>query len=137
VARIPSTGDLVVIWNQVSAEEILHGLKRSRLSVAISRDRGVTWEKHKTLECTALPDVARIGPPPIGHYKALDDVGEIPLDFGCFDYPNIEFVDDLVLFTYMVHTIRPGSGWTENIGIVGERDVFSKLNAVRLSELYE
>ena len=137
VARIPSTSDLVVVWNQVSAEEIQRGLKRSRMSVAISEDKGRTWIKHKTLEVTALPDVEKIDPPPIGHYHSLEDVGEIPKDFGCFDYPNIEFVDDLILFSYNVHTLHPESGWTENISILGARDMYSKLVALPVSWLYE
>ncbi len=105
--------------------------------MAISEDKGRTWIKHKTLEVTALPDVAKIDPPPIGHYHSREDVGEIPEDFGCFDYPNIEFADDLILFSYNVHALHPESGWTENISIMGARDVYSKLVALPVSWLYE
>ena len=38
--RIPATGDLICVWNQVSREEIRRGHRRGRLSAAISRDSG-------------------------------------------------------------------------------------------------
>ena len=44
IRRVPSKGDLVMIWNQISGEEILRGLKRSRICVAISSDGGYVDE---------------------------------------------------------------------------------------------
>ena len=38
IRRIPSTGDLLLIWNQASRAEIESGYERSRLSVAISNN---------------------------------------------------------------------------------------------------
>ena len=70
--RIPSTGDLLCIWNQVSAEEIRGGWNRCRMSCAISKDDGKTWTHFKNLE--SLNDIARIEPPPLG--SALDATGE-------------------------------------------------------------
>ena len=40
---VPGTGDLVCVWNQVSAREIEAGGRRCRLSSAVSRDGGATW----------------------------------------------------------------------------------------------
>ena len=40
--RIPQTGDLICVWNQVSHAEIRRGYLRGRLSAAISRDSGAT-----------------------------------------------------------------------------------------------
>lgn len=45
VKRIPSTGDLVTVWNE-STE------KRWPLNVAISKDDGQTWGRSKTLDVT-------------------------------------------------------------------------------------
>lgn len=45
VKRIPSTGDLLLVWNNNKTKEI-----RTPLNIAISKDEGKTWEKVKTLE---------------------------------------------------------------------------------------
>jgi len=137
VRRIPTTGDLLIVWNQMSADEILNGLKRARLTTAISRDDGETWGSVRTLEHTAVPEVGRIEPPPIRTYHSHDDVGEIPVDFGCFDYPNVAFVGDTVLFTHGVHEMRPMSEWSDGTPIHGERDMYGKLKALPVSWLYE
>ena len=59
--RIPRTGDLLLVWNQVSAEEILNGLHRHRLSTAISKDQGETWGHFRNLE--SLDNRAQIAAP--------------------------------------------------------------------------
>lgn len=59
--RIPQTGDLLLVWNQVSAEEILTGLHRHRLSTAISKDQGETWGHFRNLE--SLDNRAQIAAP--------------------------------------------------------------------------
>lgn len=43
IARIPSTGDLLIVWNNNPRE-------RCPLNTAISRDEGETWENIRTLE---------------------------------------------------------------------------------------
>ena len=45
IARIPSTGDLLMVWNNNGI-----GQKRTPLNIAISRDEGKTWGHIKTLE---------------------------------------------------------------------------------------
>jgi len=45
ITRIPSTGDLLMVWNNNGIDQ-----KRSPLSIAISRDEGTTWEKIKNIE---------------------------------------------------------------------------------------
>ena len=47
----------------MSAWETLQGLYRHRLSWAISKDEGLTWQNHKNLE--SLDDVSYIEPTPI------------------------------------------------------------------------
>lgn len=44
IARIPSTGDLLLVWNNSISET------RTPLNIAISKDDGKTWERIKTLE---------------------------------------------------------------------------------------
>lgn len=45
IKRIPSTGDLLLVWNNNGLNQ-----KRTPLSTAISKDEGKTWEKVKNLE---------------------------------------------------------------------------------------
>ena len=74
VKRIPQTGDLLLVWNNVS--EPWTGwdtLRRSPLNAAISRDEGKTWQNVKTIE----DDPAR-----------------------WFCYAAIAFLDDRVLLAY-------------------------------------
>ena len=51
----------MVFWTQASVDERERFLTRHRLSCAISRDDGVTWEKFKNLE--SLDGVSRVSPP--------------------------------------------------------------------------
>ena len=50
IERIPSTGDLVVLWNDHSDLPAVQRKARTPFSVAISRDDGTTWEKAKTID---------------------------------------------------------------------------------------
>jgi hypothetical protein len=101
--RIPKTGDLMVVWNQVSREEIRRGYRRGRLSVAISKDSGATWENFKTLEVSeGLEDVDRIPPEfPIKMVRARDWVGQLPEGWAFFHYANLNFAGDKVFISYL------------------------------------
>lgn len=48
--RIPSTGDLLLIWNHTYRAGAGHGGKRTPLTAAISTDEGRTWEFERNLE---------------------------------------------------------------------------------------
>lgn len=48
--RIPSTGDLLLIWNNVYTPGSGHGGKRTPLTAAISSDEGETWKLVRNLE---------------------------------------------------------------------------------------
>lgn len=48
--RIPSTGDLLLIWNDHSGEYAKFGNKRTPLTTAISHDEGNSWGRKKILE---------------------------------------------------------------------------------------
>ncbi|MBI2498073.1 MAG: exo-alpha-sialidase [Opitutae bacterium] len=58
LVRRPGTGDLLAIWTQVSAFEVMQGLYRHRLTCAVSHDGGVTWTNHRNFE--SLDDTTRI-----------------------------------------------------------------------------
>ena len=51
--RIPSTGDLMLIWNDTYVDGQGHGGKRTPLRAAISKDEGETWVHYRTLESNA------------------------------------------------------------------------------------
>jgi hypothetical protein len=101
--RISKTGDLMVIWNQVSREEVQRGYRRGRLSAAISKDNGASWENFKTLELSeGLEDRVQIPPEyPIRLARARDDVGELPEGWAYFHYANMSFVGDKVFISYL------------------------------------
>ncbi len=120
--RIPQTGDLMCVWNQVSREEIRRGYRRGRLSVAISRDSGESWENFKTLEVSeGIEDVARIAPEyPLTPVVALPEVGQLPKGFATFDYPNVRFAQDKVYIMYSRSWIAPSANPEEALTL-GER----------------
>jgi sialidase-1 len=55
IRRIPATGDLLLIWNNVHDAGAGHGGARTPLNTAISTDDGQTWRNVKVLE----PDLQR------------------------------------------------------------------------------
>src|ERR1700728_1289998 len=103
LGRIPSTGDLLIVWNQTSPEECLNGLMRHRLSMAVSRDGGRTWEHFRNLE--SLDDRSHVEPPPPEPkvYLMRDSKFIQPIDHqryrhapGCLriSYPTVAFWKD-------------------------------------------
>ncbi len=103
LVRIPQTGDLLCVWNQVSAEEIRRGFARGRLSAAISRDSGQTWENFKTLEVQeGMADVARVAPefPIPRRVKGRPGLGQFPNGYAKFDYPNVDVIGEKVFIRY-------------------------------------
>lgn len=58
--RIPSTGDLMLIWNDNHQPGAGHGGKRTPLTVAISDDEGQTWKQNKLLEADPEYDYSYI-----------------------------------------------------------------------------
>jgi len=110
ICRLPETGDLMLLWNQHSRAEIRRGFRRSRLSTAISRDEGETWEYFRNLEAIrCMADTTRVPvesdlTPVVGD----DDVGELPEDYANFHYPAIAVVDDEVFINYPYNGFRVG-----------------------------
>ena len=110
--RIPSTGDLLMVWNQSSRQEMMMGLHRHRLSCAISGDEGQSWENFKNLE--SLDDVTIIPPPPAdltapvqpyesyGCYQPSSDLERYHRAPGVLRicYPSVAFVGDEAITVY-------------------------------------
>jgi hypothetical protein len=82
IKRIPSTGDLLLVWNNSPGSPVDTG-KRTPLNTAVSKDEGKTWENIKTIE--ANPD-------------------------GWYCYTAIEFVDDQVLLAHSADNLKTGNG---------------------------
>ena len=103
LVRIPQTGDLLCVWNQVSAEEIRRGFSRCRLSAAVSNDNGLTWRNFRTIELMqGLEDVASISPewPIPAVMRGRLGLGQLPDAFANFDYSNVDIVGDRVFLRY-------------------------------------
>jgi hypothetical protein len=78
VRKIPSTGDLLVVWTQHNAEEMRRGLIRARLSSAISRTNGALWEFFQNVE--SIVEGARVEAGPIRFVRPAGLMGASPLD---------------------------------------------------------
>ncbi len=103
LARIPSTGDLLFIWNQLSRAETRKGMRRSRLSAAISPDEGETWGHFKNIEVIeSLAHTAHIPPDPdMSPVWGDDEIGELPDEFVRYHYPNVSVIGDEVFVSYL------------------------------------
>jgi sialidase-1 len=60
IKRLPTTGDLVLIWNNNLQAGADHSGRRCPLTCAISRDEGETWEHARNLETDARYDYAYV-----------------------------------------------------------------------------
>jgi BNR repeat protein len=134
--RIPATGDLLLVWNQASGEEILAGLSRHRLSTAISRDDGTTWTHFNNLE--SLDDRTRLASPPAEPhvYRMVDYEYRQPVDRvryrfapGCLRicYPSVVFHEKEVAIAY---------DYGHGVGELAERNSTTKIKVVSLDWLY-
>ena len=108
MVTLPTTGDLLIVWNQISREEIQRGYRRGRLSSAISTDSGHSWKNFKTLELSeGLEDIARVPPEqPIKMVRARQWVGPLPEKWAYFHYANLDVIGDKVIMRY-----SRGSPW--------------------------
>jgi len=111
--RIPSTGDLLCVWNHLSNDEIRRGMRRSRLSSAITRD-GETWKHFRSIEWhpCVLERSEYIQPDEkIQCTRSLDNIGELPDGWGTSSYATIGFDGDQVIISYYhtVNALRTGT----------------------------
>ncbi|MAE66282.1 MAG: hypothetical protein CMJ18_18585 [Phycisphaeraceae bacterium] len=102
LVRIPGTFEVLLVWNQVSPEEIRRGFRRSRLTSAVSTDGGATWGSFKLLDCAdPLDPVAHVEPgEPPSFVVARRECGELPANYCIFRYPNVDFADGNAYITY-------------------------------------
>ena len=63
IRTIPSTGHLLIVWNQENEEEVKGGYNRTRISSAISRNGGSVWEFFQNVE--SIHETTRVEPGPI------------------------------------------------------------------------
>jgi predicted neuraminidase len=73
ISRVPSTGDLLAIWNNNLGKDLPGNVGRTPLTSAISRDEGQTWEHLRNLE------------------EGQNDA---------WAYPAVTWIDDRALVTY-------------------------------------
>jgi len=121
ICRLPSTGHLLVVWNQESEEEIKLGYNRTRLSAAISRNSGSVWEFFQNVE--SLHEATRVEPGPIRpvrpaefHFAPGVAAPERETRFiqpaakqGRWSYPSVLAMNDRVLIahTYSYYEEHP------------------------------
>lgn len=90
VARIPFTGDLLIIWNSNSAGAAARWQDRTPLTAAVSRDGGETWERYRDLEADSAH---------------------------CYAYTSVTFVERDVLLTYYAWDRMVGNHPFENTSL--------------------
>ncbi|HEX5470918.1 MAG TPA: sialidase family protein [Lacipirellulaceae bacterium] len=107
LGRLP-TGDLVIVWNQLSRSDIRKGLRRCRLSSAISKDEGKSWEHFKNIEAIkSLGGISHVRPDDdLTPVWGDNEVGKLPDDFQLFHYPNLSIVDNNVFLCYQVTSYK-------------------------------
>jgi hypothetical protein len=83
IERIPSTGDLLMVWNNNGGKDPAIAGKRTPFNTAVSKDEGITWQHIRTLE---------------------DDPD------GWYCYTAIEFVGDHVLLGHSAGNRKENNG---------------------------
>ena len=115
--RVPGSDDIVMIWNQASAEECKWGFARHRLTAAVSSDGGETWHHHRNLESmddrTFLPPEEG-GPVPVvlrvteegARREKMMELGLTDTGRRVSEYPSLLFAGDHGVVTF--DTALPG-----------------------------
>ncbi|MBI2496443.1 MAG: exo-alpha-sialidase [Opitutae bacterium] len=117
IRQLP-TGDLLIVWNQESEDEVRAGYNRTRLSSAISRNGGSIWEFFQNIE-SLLPGT-RVEPGPIrpvraeeiysdpGHPAAERDPRYVKTveAHGRWAYPSVFVMKDRVIVAYTYGTFE-------------------------------
>ena len=101
--RIPTSGDLLCVWNHVSAEEVRRGMLRNRLSAAVSPDNATSWVNFRTIERSggvAAVDYVAPESPIARRIVARPSIGVLPDGFAMFTYPNVDIIDETVFIRY-------------------------------------
>ena len=77
ITRIPTTGDLLAIWNNNLGKDLPGNVGRTPLTAAVSKDEGETWENLRNIE------------------EGAQDA---------WAYPAVTWVEDRALLTYFNYT---------------------------------
>jgi len=110
--RTLPNGHLLAVWNQMSREEVMQGLSRTRLSSAISRNGGSVWEFFQNVE--SIHEETRVEPGPIqrgapaefhfepGQSAPVRDAAHITpaTNYGRWTYPSVLVMSDRVIIEY-------------------------------------
>ena len=100
--KLPGSNDLLVIWNQSSADEIERSLQRHRISSAVSRDGGASWRHGPNVFSIFRQqgDRNRFEPPPIRAYRSLKQAPRLPPNEMEGTYPVLNLWKDRVLIQF-------------------------------------
>ncbi|KAA3613403.1 MAG: exo-alpha-sialidase [Planctomycetota bacterium] len=107
VVSLPNRSELLCLWNQVSPDEIRGGFWRSRLSCAISKDNGESWENFQVVDLQGLGPIGRVPVAPPKMTRPLRHLENLPTDYGEVSYPSIGFFGDEVLVRYKRRVFWP------------------------------
>ena len=86
--RTLPNGHLLAVWNQMSQEEVIQGLSRTRLSAAISRNGSSVWEFFQNVE--SIHEETRVG---AAHITPSTN-------YGRWTYPSVLVMSDRVIIEY-------------------------------------
>ena len=149
IRKIPSTGHMLVVWNQENEEDIKGGFNRMRLSSAISRDGGGVWEFFQNVQ--SIDDVTRVDPGPIRANRPAEQyskAGQPAVDrepqyaktaeiHGRWSYPSVFVMEDRVLVAHTYTHYEEHSTRAELIRVGGKGNDFNqKLKVLPIEWFY-
>ncbi len=119
ICSLPSTGHLLIIWNQEGEEEVKLGLSRTCISAAISRNGGSVWEFFQNVE--SIHERTRVEPPPVRPLRPEEMTFQPGVEapdrdpryvkegdfFGRWSYPTVTAFDDRVFVVHSYTTFEP------------------------------
>jgi len=137
--RIPQTDDLLIVWNQCTAQEHREGYGRSRLSMALSKDSGKTWQGFRNLVLcpgmSSAPHVVDPEPPQFIRAGESTNPGQVPNNsirgIICSSYPNVHVFNDKIYVDYNNYTAP--NLW---VGKGERKDVCQRLHILQLGDVY-
>ena len=126
LGRLRTTGDLVVVWNQSTTEEVLNGYSRGRLSLAISKDEGKSWENFRTIERSpGMQPIDRVESPPVKHVRPREDLGDFPEGYSRNHYPTLVAMQEKLLIANRFNSWPSGKLQRKlKLRVIPERELY-------------